>query len=68
MHKAILANVEIAGAGAASPIVRIAAGKIFLEPINPAIAVLAVGFDLTIDALFAPIQRLHRTTAVVNDT
>ena len=32
MDEAVFANVQIAGTGAASPIVRFAAGEIFLEP------------------------------------
>src|SRR5262249_48377192 len=67
MDEAVFANVQIAGTGAASPIVRFAAGEIFLEPIQPAVAVLAIGPDFAIDAFLAAVQWFHRARAVVND-
>ena len=67
MHQAVFTNVEIASAGAASPIVWFAASEIFLEPIEPAVTMLAIRLDLPVHAFLASIQRLHRAVAVVND-
>lgn len=67
MHEAVFTNVEVTGAGAAAPVVRFSVRKVVLEPIEPAITLFAVVFDLAIDALFALVQRLHGAGAVVND-
>src|SRR2546430_4904762 len=43
VHEAVFTNVQIASAGAASPIVWFAPSEVFLEPIKPAVTVLAIG-------------------------
>lgn len=67
MNEAIFANVEVSGAGSASPIVRLSVREVVLEPIEPAVTLFSVILDLAIDALFASVERLHRAAAVVND-
>lgn len=68
VHKAIFANVEIAGPRAASPLVGYSAREIFLKPVKAAVAGFAVCLDFAIDLFFAAIERFHRAVAVVNDT
>src|SRR6185369_15157600 len=68
VHKTVFANVEIAGAGAASPIVRYSARQVFLEPVEAAVAGFSVRLDFAIDLFFAAIQRFQRAVAVVNDS
>jgi len=68
MNEAILANVEITRARAASPVIRITTRKILLEPVQSRVSTLAVVLDLAVDPLFEAIQRLHRAIAVVDDS
>src|SRR5437667_4539583 len=68
MDQAVLADIEVAGTGAASPVVRNATSQIVLEPIEPAVAVLSVIPDLAEDAFLPAIQRLYGAAAVMNDT
>ena len=46
VHQAVLADVEIARAGAAPPVVRLALGDIVLETVDAREAALAHGHDL----------------------
>src|SRR6266516_3337466 len=68
MDQAVLADIEVTGTGAESPVVRNATSQIVLEPIEPAVAVLSVIPDLAEDAFLPAIQRLYGAAAVMNDT
>src|SRR5262249_31337883 len=67
MNETVLANVQVTGPGTAVPVIRFSTSQVFLEPIESAIALLAVTPDFSIYAFFTAIQRLHGTRAVVND-
>src|SRR5262249_10285537 len=51
VDQAVLADVDIASAGAAFPLVRLSVGDIALEVIDAAVGALAEGFDPLVDAL-----------------
>src|SRR5437763_1283636 len=67
MDQAVLADIEVTGTGAASPVVRNATSQIVLEPIEPAVAVLSVIPDLAEDAFLPAIQRLYGAAADRDD-
>src|SRR5260370_30800994 len=67
MHQAIFADIKIAGARAAAPIVGLAHGNVFLEFVEPRVAGAVHGFHLLIDRLLARGQGLELPNMVMND-
>ena len=68
MHQAVFANVEIAGSGAAAPLVGTAERNIVLECIDAGEAALFHRLHFLVDALFFLGQRLQLPAAVVDDS
>src|SRR5688572_5728165 len=50
VDQAVLADVHVARASAASPVVCLSASEILLKPVDPAVAVFAVAFYFSKDA------------------
>ena len=67
MDQAVFADVDIARAGAAAPIVGLAVHDGFLEMIEARIMLLAEILDLVINATLFAAQRLQLSVAIVND-
>ncbi len=65
VHQAILTDIEIAGAGAATPLVILAAGDVVLEVVEARVGTLAQRHDLLKDALLVRAERLQLAIAVV---
>src|SRR6185295_1880397 len=68
VDEAVFADLEIARAGSATPVICLAACQVFLEPIKPAVTRFIVVFDFPIDAFFTLIQWLHGTAAIMDDS
>src|SRR5580700_7414891 len=68
MHQAVLADIEIARASAATPVVLQALGDIVLELINAREGLLAQRHDLFEDLLLARTQRLQLAVVVVQNS
>src|ERR1051325_6227129 len=67
MYQAVFADIQISGAGTAPPVIGLSGRKIFLKPVEAAVAALAVILDFAINAGLTAVQRLHRNISVVND-
>src|SRR5579862_2712707 len=67
VHQAVLADIEIACAGAASPVIGLAVGDIVLEPVHARIVALVEFLHLQKDLALALAQRTKLAIAVVND-
>ena len=67
MHQAIFANVEIARACAAAPLIGTALRNVVLEAVDAREAALLHGLHLVVDTALFVIQRLQLAGAVVND-
>lgn len=68
MNEAVLADVEIAGTGAAAPVVLASGGDVVLEPVDAGEGALAEAHDLFKDLLLAGTERLNLAVAVVDET
>src|SRR5580704_18169596 len=66
VHQAILADIKVAGAGAATPIILFAGGNVVLKLIHARERLLAERHDLFENFALARSQRLKLTVAVVN--
>ena len=60
VHEPVFADVQVARACAAAPVVGFAASEIFLEPIQAAVALLSDVLDLSIIAFFPAAYRFDR--------
>src|SRR5579883_3390610 len=67
VHQAVLADVEIAGAGAASPLVLDAVRDVVLEIVDLGVTALFHGAHGHVDFAFNVAERLQLAFAVVND-
>src|SRR5258707_526692 len=67
VHETVLTDIQVTGACAAFPVIGFTSRKLFLKPVKAAVALFAIALDFAVDAFFAPVQRFHRTRAVVND-
>jgi len=67
MHQPVLADIEIARAGTAAPVVRPAQGDVVLELIEASIAVLAQLLHLGENRLCFVVERTELTGAVMDD-
>src|SRR5438270_4296101 len=68
MHQPVLADIQITGAGAASPLVRLPEGDVVLKRINPGEAAFFKRLHLVIDTTFFIRQRLQLSIAIVNNS
>src|SRR5579862_8010827 len=68
VHQAVFANVEIAPASAATPLVRLPQGNIVLKRIDARKAAFLQALHLVIHPALFVIQRLHLSSAIVNDS
>src|SRR5580692_6349552 len=67
MHQAVLADVEIARAGAAAPVVLFAVGDIVLKAVDAGIAALLHSAHGQVHFALVAAQRLQLAVAIVND-
>src|ERR1700687_3156586 len=67
MDQAVLADVEIAGAGAASPLVLFSVGDVVLERIKHSVTAAAQLLGFEINGALLCGERLKLTTAIVDD-
>ena len=68
VHQAVFADVEIARAGAAAPVVRLALRNVVLESVDAREAALFHGLHLVIDAALFFAERLQLAAAIVDDS
>src|SRR5438309_4700899 len=68
MHEPFFADVKIASAGAAAPIIGLALGNIVLKRVNAGEAALFERLHFVIDAALFVIQRLQLAAAIVNNS
>src|SRR5271168_465620 len=67
VHQAVFADVEVARAGAAAPVVGLALGNVVLKSVDAGEAAFFQRLHFVIDAAFFLAQRLQLAAAVVND-
>src|SRR6185295_10583829 len=67
MHQPVLADVEVARARAATPLVLLARGEVVLEPPQTRVLGLRDALQLVVDLALALAQRLQEAVAVVDD-
>src|SRR5581483_9307444 len=68
MNEAVFADVQVASAGAASPVVGPAAGDVFLEAVEAGVGALAHAHDIDEQALLPLAERLKLAAVRVQDT
>src|SRR5580700_261178 len=67
VHQPVFANIEITRPGAAAPLVRQALRNVVLEGVDAGEAALLPRLHFIVDAALFFVQRLHLSTAIVND-
>src|ERR1700704_5790483 len=67
MHQSVFADVEIAGAGTAAPVVGQALRDVVLESVDAGKALLFKRLHLVVDAALLLAERLQLTAAIVDD-
>lgn len=68
MNEPILADIKIAAAGAAAPLIRAPEGDVVLKCIYACETAFLERLHLVVDALLFGIQRLHLARAIVDDS
>src|SRR6185437_12353145 len=67
VHQPLLADVQVAGSGAAAPFVGTPVGNIVLKEVDAGVAALLHGLHLAVDFALLRAQRLQLAVAVVNN-
>src|SRR5438067_167890 len=67
VYEPVLADVEVARAGAAAPVVRLARGEVVLEPSQARVLRLVQSLQFVVDLALALGQRLQEAVPVVYD-
>src|SRR5437879_3499324 len=67
VHQSVFADIEIAGAGSAAPVVTFALRNVVLEGVDASEAAFLERLHFVVDAALFLAQRLQLSAAVVND-
>ena len=68
MDEPILIDVEVSGAGTATPVIGLAGNEVLLEAVQESEVLPAYVLELSIDSLVPLVQRLQLALPVVDDT
>src|ERR1051326_2734033 len=67
VHQAVLADIEVAGAGTAAPVVLLAVRDVVLEIVDARVAALLHGAHGSVDLALLVAERLQLAFAIVDD-